>query len=166
MGTMTSPRALIIRDGDAERHVTTNADGAVSVDGGAAMVVRRAGRGLVRIDGARVGDAPTRTAWIAAVKDKRWVFLEGEVYELEVQPEGRRRRSAGQASSLAAPMPATVLRVKVCAGDVVRRGDTLVILEAMKMELPVRAPADATVTAVRCKQGDLVQPGVPLIEIA
>ena len=50
-------------------------------------------------------------------------------------------------------------------GDTVRRGDTLIILEAMKMELPVRALADGTVKAVHCKPGDLVQPGVALIVI-
>jgi biotin carboxyl carrier protein len=62
-------------------------------------------------------------------------------------------------------MPATVVSVEVEVGAVVRQGDTLVVLEAMKMELPIRATADGTVTAVRCKAGDLVQPGVPLIEI-
>ena len=36
----------------------------------------------------------------------------------------------------------------------------------MKMELPLRAPADGTVTAVHCRAGELVQPGVPLVEIA
>ena len=45
------------------------------------------------------------------------------------------------------------------------RGDTLVILEAMKMELPIRADADGTVTSVNCKAGDLVQPDMPLIEL-
>ena len=62
-------------------------------------------------------------------------------------------------------MPATVVRVDAAPGDTVHRGDTLIVLEAMKMELPVRAPADGTVKAVHCKPGDLVQPGVPLIEI-
>jgi biotin carboxyl carrier protein len=40
-----------------------------------------------------------------------------------------------------------------------------VILEAMKMELPIRADTDGTVASVSCKPGDLVQPGVPLVEI-
>jgi 3-methylcrotonyl-CoA carboxylase alpha subunit len=93
------------------------------------------------------------------------VFLDGEVFEFEVQAEGRRRRGAGHHGSLAAPMPATVLRVEAAPGDAVRRGDTLVILEAMKMELPVRAPADGTVKAVHCQPGDLVQAGVPLIDV-
>ena len=63
-------------------------------------------------------------------------------------------------------MPATVVRIDAAPGNAVRRGDTLIILEAMKMELPVRAPADGKVTAVLCKPGDLVQPGVALVEIA
>ena len=47
---------------------------------------------------------------------------------------------------LTAPMPATVLKVLVAAGDVVKKGDAVVMLEAMKMELPLRAPRrDATV---------------------
>ena len=41
---------------------------------------------------------------------------------------------------------------------IVKKGDTVVLLEAMKMELPIRAPADATVRAVNCREGALVQP--------
>ena len=44
-------------------------------------------------------------------------------------------------------------------------GDVVVLLEAMKMELPIRADTDGTVASVSCKPGDLVQPGVPLVEI-
>jgi biotin carboxyl carrier protein len=58
-----------------------------------------------------------------------------------------------------------VVRIQAEVGQQVARGETLLILEAMKMELPVRAPADGTVTAVNCIEGDLVQPGLPLIEI-
>ena len=66
---------------------------------------------------------------------------------------------------LSAPMPATVRQIRVGVGDAVRRGDTLIVLEAMKMELPVRANADGIVAAVRCAEGELVQPGLPLIEL-
>ena len=85
--------------------------------------------------------------------------------EIEVQPEGRRRRAAVGHGSLSAPMPATVVRVEVSPGTAVRRGDTLVILEAMKMELPIRASSDGIVKVVHCKPGDLVQPGIALIDI-
>jgi biotin carboxyl carrier protein len=53
-------------------------------------------------------------------------------------------------------MPGTVLKVLVRPGDAVRAGDTIVILEAMKMELPLRALDGATVAAVQCREGELV----------
>jgi len=46
----------------------------------------------------------------------------------------------------------------------VAAGDLLIALEAMKMELAVRAPHDGVVKAIHCREGDLVQPGTPLIE--
>jgi 3-methylcrotonyl-CoA carboxylase alpha subunit len=62
-------------------------------------------------------------------------------------------------------MPATVARIQATVGQQVSRGETLLILEAMKMELPVRAPSDGRVTAIHCREGELVQPGLALIEM-
>jgi biotin carboxyl carrier protein len=64
-----------------------------------------------------------------------------------------------------APMPASVVAIRVTPGQAVEAGDTLIVLEAMKMELPLRAPRSGTVTSIRCRKGELVQPGVPLLEI-
>jgi len=153
------PRTIVLRDTAGEHRATAADDGSVSVDGGPQVPAMAGPAGEVR-----VGDPP-RLAWTAGAGETQWVFLDGDVFELEVQPEGRRRRTAGLQGSLSAPMPATVVRVDAAPGDAVRRGDALVILEAMKMELPVRAPADGTVKAVHCKPGDLVQAGVPLIEL-
>ena len=116
----------------------------------------------VLVDGTAV-DVPARAEAVAD-GDKRWVFLDGEVYEFEVQRAGR-KRTAGHHGSLTAPMPATVVRVNTQAGARVKKGETLLVLEAMKMELPVRATADGLVAAVNCRVGELVQPGVPLVEI-
>jgi biotin carboxyl carrier protein len=63
-------------------------------------------------------------------------------------------------------MPATVLKVHVAPGQPVKKGDTVVVLEAMKMELPVRAPGDGTVSAVLCREGDLVPADATLVEFA
>ena len=49
-------------------------------------------------------------------------------------------------------MPATIVKVLATPGQAVKAGDTLVIVEAMKMELPVRAPSDAVVKAVHCRE--------------
>jgi biotin carboxyl carrier protein len=62
-------------------------------------------------------------------------------------------------------MPARVVQVLVHPGDSVRKGDTLVLLEAMKMELPIRALDDTKVVAVHCRDGELVQADAPLVDL-
>jgi 3-methylcrotonyl-CoA carboxylase alpha subunit len=76
----------------------------------------------------------------------------------------RRRASASGAGVLTAPMPATVITIRVKPGDAVAKGDTVVLLEAMKMELPLRAPGDGVVAAVCCAEGDLVPADAVLVE--
>ena len=94
------------------------------------------------------------------------MFHDGAVYEIASEDAaGARRRAAHHHGSLTAPMPATGVHVNVRPGDQVQRGDILVVLEAMKMELPVRAPGAGTVGAIHCRAGDLVQPGVSLIDL-
>jgi acetyl/propionyl-CoA carboxylase alpha subunit len=151
-------RRLILTDERGEHSVVVTDDGRVLVDD-LPIATRIIAEGEVRL-----GPDGSTVAWVAPLRDRRWVFLNGNVYELETQAAGRRRAASGH-SSLSAPMPATVIRVEVSAGAHVRRGDTLVILEAMKMELPIRADTDGTVTSVACKPGDLVQPGVALVEL-
>jgi len=92
-----------------------------------------------------------------------WVFRNGVVHEFVEEVSSRKRGGAHE--SLTAPMPATVIQVNVAPGADVRRGDVLLLLEAMKMELPLRAPADGRVKAVQCRAGELVQPGATLIEL-
>lgn len=108
-----------------------------------------------------------RVVQVFAVNDGRtvWVFERGTVHELPADMDAGRRRGAAATGALTAPMPATVMAVKVAPGDAVKRGDVLLLLEAMKMELPVRAPGDGRVKAVHCRPGDLVQPDTSLIEL-
>jgi acetyl/propionyl-CoA carboxylase alpha subunit len=70
-----------------------------------------------------------------------------------------------ESSSLVAPMPGTVIKVNVRAGDTVAARDTLVVLEAMKMETPLLSPYDATVRAVHVAAGDHVAGGEVLVEL-
>jgi biotin carboxyl carrier protein len=121
-------------------------------------------------DGATPGEIVARDAdriqrlFAVAAGPVTWVFHDGVVYEIAEEAPARTR--SGGHESLSAPMPATVVKVNVEAGARVAKGDILLLLEAMKMELPVRAPSDGVVTAVHCRAGELVQPGAPLIEIA
>ena len=113
----------------------------------------------------RVGDQPPRTAWAAAVGSARWVFIDGQVFVIDTTEGSGRRRARSHGGPLAAPMPATVRKVNVVPGDTVKAGDVLIVLEAMKMELPVRASAAGVVTALYCEEGQLVQPGVTLVSL-
>ncbi|MFL5918043.1 MAG: acetyl/propionyl/methylcrotonyl-CoA carboxylase subunit alpha [Gaiellaceae bacterium] len=68
-------------------------------------------------------------------------------------------------STVVAPMPGTVIRLLVGAGDSVRARQPLVVLEAMKMETPLTSPYDATVRAVHVAEGDRVAGGAVLVEL-
>ena len=108
------------------------------------------------------------TVYVAGPPGNRWAFWNGHVFKAAApetsRPSGGRSRGH-VAQSLTAPMPATVVSVLVAPGAEVKKGDTIVVLEAMKMELPLRAPADGTVVAVHCREGELVQPDTTLVEL-
>lgn len=73
--------------------------------------------------------------------------------------------AAAGAGSITAPMPGTVLDIKVNVGDQVKAGSVVLVLEAMKMENDIVAPADGTVKAVHVSKGAAVNPGDALVTI-
>jgi 3-methylcrotonyl-CoA carboxylase alpha subunit len=84
----------------------------------------------------------------------------------DVETSGADHRGAtGGQSSVTAPMPGTVIRLLVGAGDSVRARQPLVVLEAMKMETPLTSPFDAVVRAVHVAEGDQVAGGAVLVEL-
>ena len=91
--------------------------------------------------------------YVAGSVTDRWIFWNGQLFRADVRAD---ERDHGQPATLTAPMPARVTRILVQPRSAVKKGDTLVVLEAMKMELPIRAPADGKVAAVHCREGDLV----------
>ena len=72
----------------------------------------------------------------------------------------------GAGTKVNAPMPGTILDVKVQAGQSVKRGQVLVILEAMKMENEIQAPCDGKITGVNVRKGDSVETAALLCTIA
>ena len=69
------------------------------------------------------------------------------------------------AQTITAPMPGNILKVNVSNGQAVKKGDVLVVLEAMKMENEILAPADATVTSVNVTAGQTVDAGAVICSL-
>jgi 3-methylcrotonyl-CoA carboxylase alpha subunit len=95
------------------------------------------------------------------------VFLDPDSWRfVEIDPLAPSADEDPTAGRLTAPMPGRVTQLMVEPGDQVRRGEPLMIVEAMKMEHTITAPADGVVEAVRFGVGDLVEEGVELIALA
>jgi biotin carboxyl carrier protein len=146
--------AVTLDDGRVETWTVTRAD--------------RAEDGVWRLALVDPAGAPHRVDAIAAANGDVWTAIDGVVRVIAApQPAGPRRRGRAAAGhGLEAPMPATVMRVVASVGQKVAAGDVLVLLEAMKMELAIRAPHDGTVARIACEAGAIVQPGVPLVELS
>jgi len=122
------------------------------------------GNGMYRVD----AEGRVETVYVAGPAHDRWAFWNGRVFRMDARPERSSVSRAERTSSrqiLTAPMPATVIAISVASGDAVRKGQTVLLLEAMKMELPIRAPADGRVTGVKCHVGELVQGDQALVEL-
>lgn len=75
------------------------------------------------------------------------------------------QRGRGEGAPILAPLPGVITKILVSAGQKVKKGDTVLVLEAMKMENNIQAEHDGTVTAVCCKAGDSVMEGTTLVTI-
>jgi biotin carboxyl carrier protein len=118
------------------------------------------GGGTLSIDGRRfrIASARRKDTILVAVGPRTFSFVRAE--------EGGRHRARGLAAAeITAPMPGKVLRVPVREGDAVVAGQTLVVLEAMKMETALAAESDAVVKRVLVAPGQMVDHGALLIEL-
>ncbi len=84
----------------------------------------------------------------------------------QAAPAAAPQVAVGAGEVVAAPLPGTVLSIKVQAGQAVKKGDVLVIIEAMKMENEIVAPKDATVTQIVATSGATVDSGAPLVVLS
>ena len=107
-------------------------------------------------------------------EDGYHVLMTGDLYEVQVTDERSRRLAsafmafgdtAGEVV-IRAPMPGMIVRVPVVEGQAVAKGETLVILESMKMENELKAPRDGTIRHVNVKAGDSVEQNKVLMTIA
>ena len=156
---------LRLMDGDTVREVTLHFRGdgyEVAVDGGKPMPVT----GVSLADGlltATLDGMRTRATVVQQGLDIT-VLIDGAVSRLTLDdPSARAAEQEGGSGRLSAPMPGTVVRVLVEAGQSVEAGAPLMLLEAMKMEHTIKAPAAGTVSAVNFAAGDQVSEGVDLL---
>ena len=129
-------------------YLATLGDKTISVE----VLQAENGRLDLLIDGKHV------IAYISSDAAKRWVTVNGRTTVL-TKLSGAKRSGAGQdhASELAAPMPGVVRSVNVSAGESVIKGQTLLVLEAMKMEIRIQAPFDGVVKSLAVKVGQTVE---------
>ena len=112
------------------------------------------------IDGQRV------TAYVSSDNAKRWVTVNGQTFVLTKSSGARKGGHAHHAAGeLTAPMPGQVRAVNVSEGDAVTKGQTLLVLEAMKMEIRVQAPSDGVVSSVLVTGGQTVEREQILVKI-
>ena len=84
---------------------------------------------------------------------------------VNVVDPAKQKRVVNNTGAVAAPMPGTVIRIEKKAGDTVKAGELVLILEAMKMENEILAPADGTITVMNCTEGGTVSGGDVLFEV-
>jgi biotin carboxyl carrier protein len=106
--------------------------------------------------------------------EEAWlVLVNGQPFRVEIQRErelggrSRRKKAAAEASeqTVIAPMPGKVVKLLVKPGDVVRAGDGIVVVEAMKMENELKASVAGTVKEIRTEEGKTVNGGDVLVVI-
>lgn len=115
-------------------------------------------------------DGQQHRVHVAHTAKHSYVSIDGRIWLLEqLQDRSRSRDQLLEADaslgSLAAAMPGQVLDVLVAEGDEVERGQTLALLEAMKMELRITAPCPGRVCSVHCRPGQIVERGQVLVEL-
>jgi biotin carboxyl carrier protein len=99
------------------------------------------------------------------------IKVNGNTYQIKAKDQfdalleqlGLSNLNSNKVSDIKAPMPGLVLKVLVAEGDEIKKGDNLFVLEAMKMENIIKAPADATIKSIKIKPTDKVEKGQLLI---
>jgi len=140
--TRRGEQIRIVRDGVTSEVTLREVDGA-------SCILEYNGR-LIRVAGAKKGD-------------RRQIWLNGRTltYErVQKRAGGAGTQNKGSLSSL---IPAVVSEVLVHVGDTVKAGDKLILLESMKMIIPIQAPEDGIVQEIKCTAGESIQPGIPLV---
>lgn len=116
-------------------------------------------------------DGRAYTVFIAEDQGKKYISLQGEQFCIEEAKAETEARSLAESATLkgvptiSSPMPGKIVKILVGEGNRVKKGQGLVIVEAMKMENEIRSPSGGVVKKINFKEGDLVDAAVPIIEL-
>ncbi len=164
-----APFDLLV-DGEVRRLLVELADGRIVVREGDGLLeaeVRRVSANELHY---RLGDRTVRV-FLAREGERTFVSLDGRQYVVAEsraetgRPGGGDDRTAEGSLRIKAPMPGKVTKVAVAEGEEVRKNQTLVIVEAMKMENEIKTSFDGVVKKVHVAVGDLVDAEKPLVEV-
>lgn len=108
-------------------------------------------------------DPPTKT-FTFKINGRIYPVTLRDKFDQLLEKMGMTNAASGKVNNIKAPMPGLIVDLKVADGDAVKAGDTLVILEAMKMENSIKSPGDGVVKTVKVKKGASVEKGQVLIE--
>ncbi|PSJ39182.1 3-methylcrotonyl-CoA carboxylase [Zobellella taiwanensis] len=157
-------RQLELEYGGERHRVVLEAD----ADGWRVEVGAHCHRLRTRLDGDRLQaelDGEALACHCARHADQLWLFHRGERHDLRLAPLEVARHQGSHQAGLRAPMPGIIGQLRVAVGDTVVAGQTLLVLEAMKMEHPLRAPAAGRVADIFCRAGDQVSEGDELLRL-
>ncbi len=110
-------------------------------------------------------DSGARRTFLYRDGSERQLWIDGKTIRYR-RIEASEVREPSGSGSLSATIPAVVLDVLVSLGETVEEGQTLILLESMKMVMPIVAPHRGSIVALNCGKGDSVAPGSTLVEIA
>jgi len=102
--------------------------------------------------------------FVLMINNKRYELNVADKFDLLIKEMGLNYSSGQKVNQVKAPMPGLVLNIEIEPGQTVKKGDALLILEAMKMENVIKSPGDAVVKRIAVNQGDAVEKNTLLIE--
>ncbi len=108
-------------------------------------------------------DAETKT-FAFKINGRNYAVHLKDKFDLLLEKMGLHAGATAKVNTIKAPMPGLIIDMKVKPGDVVKPGDPLLILEAMKMENIIKSPGEGTVKSVKAKKGESVEKNQVLIE--
>ena len=110
-------------------------------------------------------DSETQTL-VIRINGKKLQINTKDKMTLLLESMGLNTAVSSKVNEVKAPMPGLVLRALVAEGDEVKKGDSLLVLEAMKMENVIKSPADAVISKISVKQGQAVEKNQVLIQFS